>query len=118
MATREPADEEDLATTSLELEFLTPEKKTERKGKKRTSKARVIVSRKSVRVKGGKSLRNGMWNGVRNGIIMRNTICAGKKLTEERILFSHQFHKSSGFFDVADYIQPNNNKKKKKASHC
>ena len=60
-----------------------------------------------MRVKGGKSLRNGMWNGVRNGvrngIIMRNTIYAGNKLTEERILFSRQFYKSSSFFDVADY---------------
>ena len=53
---------------------------------------------KAVRVKGGKSLRNGMWNGVRNGIIMRNTIYAGNKLTEERILFSRQFYKSSSFF--------------------
>ena len=57
----------------------------------------------AVRVKGGKSLWNGMWNGVRNGIIMRNTIYAGNKLTEERILFSRQFCKSSSFFDVADY---------------
>ena len=56
-----------------------------------------------MRVKGGKSLWNGMWNGVRNGIIMRNTIYAGNKLTEERILFSRQFYKSSSFFDVADY---------------
>ena len=41
-----------------------------------------------VRVKGRKSLRNGMWHGVRNGI---KTIYAGNKLTEERnqrILFS------------------------------
>ena len=52
----------------------------------------------SVRVKGGKSLRNGMWNGVRNGILMRNTIYAGNKLIEERILFSRQFYKSSSFF--------------------
>ena len=57
----------------------------------------------TVRVRGGKSLRNGMWNGVRNGIIMRNTIYAGNKLTEERILFSRQFYKSRSFFDVADY---------------
>ena len=58
----------------------------------------------SVRVKGGKSLRNGMWHGVRSGIIMRNTIYAGNKLTEERItLSSRQFYKSSSFFDVADY---------------
>ena len=63
----------------------------------------IIVTRDTVRVKGGKSLRNGMWNGVRNGIIMRNTIYAGNKLTEERILFSRQFYKSSSFFDVADY---------------
>ena len=37
-----------------------------------------------VRVKDGMSLWNGMWHGVRNGIIMRNTIYAGNKLTEER----------------------------------
>ena len=53
---------------------------------------------KAVRVKEGKSLRNGMWD----GIIMRNTINAGNKLTEERILFSRQFYKSSSFFDAAD----------------
>ena len=62
-----------------------------------------LISNSSVRVKGGKSLRNGMWNGVRNGIIMQNTIYAGNKLTEERILFSRQLYKSSSFFDVADY---------------
>ena len=56
----------------------------------------------AVRVKGGKSLRNGMWNGVRNGIIMRNTIYVGNKLTEERVMFSRQFYKSSSFFDAAD----------------
>ena len=56
-----------------------------------------------MRVKDGKSLRNGMWNGARNGIIMRNTIYEGNKLTEKRILFSRQFYKSSSFFDVADY---------------
>ena len=56
-----------------------------------------------MRVIGGKSLRNGMWHGVRNGIIMRNTIYAGNILTEDRILFSRQFYKSSSFFDVADY---------------
>ena len=50
-----------------------------------------------VRVKGGKSLRNGMWNGVRNGIIMRNTIYAGNKLTEERVMFSRQFYKAAAF---------------------
>ena len=51
----------------------------------------------AVRVKGGKSLQNGMWHGVQNGIIMRNTIYAGNKLTDERILFSRQFYKSSSF---------------------
>ena len=55
-----------------------------------------------VRVKGGKSLRNGMWNGVRNGIIMRNTIYVGNELTEERVMFSRQFYKSSSFFEAAD----------------
>ena len=65
--------------------------------------AKIAIATPAVRVKGGKSLRNGMWNGVRNGIIMRNTIYAGNKLTEERILFSRQFYNSSNFFDVADY---------------
>ena len=64
---------------------------------------RALWSYTAVRVKGGKSLRNGMWHGVRNGIIMRNTIYAGNKLTEERIPFSHQFYKSNSFLDVADY---------------
>ena len=57
----------------------------------------------TVRVKGGKSLRNGMLNGVRNGKIWRNTIYAGNKLTEERVMFSRQFYKRGSFFDVADY---------------
>ena len=56
----------------------------------------------SVRVKGGMSLRNGMWYGVWNGIIMRNTIYAGNKLTEERVLFSPQLYKRSSFFGAAD----------------
>ena len=42
----------------------------------------VLNIANAVRVKDGKSLRNGMWNGVRNGIIMRNTIYVGNKLTE------------------------------------
>ena len=74
--------------------------------KKKCSKSAAAVSfmaQVSVRVKDGKSLRNGMWHDVRNGIIMRNTIYAGNKLTQERILFSRQFYKSSSFFDVADY---------------
>ena len=62
----------------------------------------LFTSFTSVRVKGGKSLRNGMWNGVRNGIIMRNTIYVGNKLTEERVMCSCQFYKSSSFFDAAD----------------
>ena len=32
----------------------------------------------SVRVKGGMSLRNGMWHGLRNDIIMRNLIYADR----------------------------------------
>ena len=48
-------------------------------------------------VKEGTSLRNGMWNGVRNGIIMRNTIYVGNKLTGERVMSSRQFYKSSSF---------------------
>ena len=65
----------------------------------KTSDKVIFRGFSTVRVKGGKSLRNGIWNGVRNGIIMRNTIYAGNKLTEERVLF----YKSSSFFDVADY---------------
>ena len=38
----------------------------------------------------------GAWRA--EGIIMRNTIYAGNKLTEERTLFSRQFYKSSRFF--------------------
>ena len=60
------------------------------------------IRQNPVRVKGGKSLRNGMWNGVRKGIIMRNTIYAVYKLTEERVMFSRQFYKSSSFFDATD----------------
>ena len=52
------------------------------------------ISFKTVRVKDGMSLRN--------GIIMRNTIYAENKLTEERVMFSCQFYKSSSFFDTAD----------------
>ena len=33
---------------------------------------------KPVRVKGGMSLRNGMWHGLRNDIIMRNLIYADR----------------------------------------
>ena len=39
---------------------------------------------------------------LRNVIIMRNTIYAGNKFTEERVMFSRQFCKSSSFFDAAD----------------
>ena len=38
MATSEPADEEDLPTFSLGLEFLTPEKKKKKKKKKKRKK--------------------------------------------------------------------------------
>ena len=34
------------------------------------------IKNKAVRVKGGMSLRNGMWHGLRSGIIMRNVIYA------------------------------------------
>ena len=44
-----------------------------------------------MRVKGRMSLRNGMWHGAQNGIIMRNTIYVGNKLTEERVMFSRQY---------------------------
>ena len=36
------------------------------------------VSKNAVRVKGGMSLRNGMWHGLRSGIIMRNLIYADR----------------------------------------
>ena len=67
-----------------------------------------------MRVKGGKSLRNGMWHGVRNGIIMRNTIYAANKLTEERILFPRQFYKSSSFSLLRTIKQPNNRSRVRK----
>ena len=47
METSDPADEEDLPTITFGLDFLTPEKKRKEK-EKRTSKARVIVSRKTI----------------------------------------------------------------------
>ena len=50
MATSEPADEGDLLTFSLGLEFFTSKKK-KKKGKKRekrTNRIRVIVSRKTI----------------------------------------------------------------------
>ena len=56
----------------------------------------------SVRVKDGMNLRNGMWHGLRNVIIVRNTIYEGNKLADVRIMFSRQFCKSSSFFDAAD----------------
>ena len=58
----------------------------------------------TVRVRRGMSSRNGMWHDVRNGTIMRNTIYTGNKLTEERVLFSRQFYKSSSFFDAAHSV--------------
>ena len=33
---------------------------------------------------------------------MQNTIYTGNKLTEERVMFSRQFYKSSSFFGAAD----------------
>ena len=36
---------------------------------------RIVLRLYSVRVKGGKSLRNGMWKDVRNCIIMQNKNC-------------------------------------------
>ena len=38
----------------------------------------VPIATPPVRVKGGMSLRNGMWHGLRNGIIMRNLIYADR----------------------------------------
>ena len=42
----------------------------------------------SVRVKGAMSLRNGMWHGLRNDIIMRNLIC-GKWRKEKHSTGKH-----------------------------
>ena len=39
-----------------------------------------------VRVRGGMSLRNGMWNDVRNGIIMQNMSCGMTQLCEIRFM--------------------------------
>ena len=42
-----------------------------------TKNKKIFQSPKNpVRVKGGMSLRNGMWHGLRNGIIMWNVIYA------------------------------------------
>ena len=41
------------------------------------------------------SLRNGMWQDLRNVIIMRNTIYARNKLAKERVMFSRKFCNSS-----------------------
>ena len=35
----------------------------------------MLITKAAVRVKGGMSLRNGMWKDVRNGIIMQNKNC-------------------------------------------
>ena len=59
-----------------------------------------------MRAKGAMSLRNGSWHDVRNSIIMRNTIYAGNKLTEERVMFSRQFYKSSRLLDADDSTEP------------
>ena len=37
--------------------------------------AKIAIDAPAVRVKGGMSLRNGMWKDVRNGIIMQNKNC-------------------------------------------
>ena len=37
---------------------------------------RTLRSQGTVRVRGGMSLRNGIWHGLRNGIIMWNVIYA------------------------------------------
>ena len=59
-----------------------------------------------MRLKGGMSLRNGRWRDARNGIIMRNTIYAGNKLTEGRVMFSRQFYNSSRLLDAEDSTEP------------
>ena len=48
MATSEPAGEEDRPTFSLGLELLNPEKKPKEKEKKRTSRDRAIMARKTI----------------------------------------------------------------------
>ena len=62
-----------------------------------------------VRVKGRMTLQIGMWHDVQNGIIMRNTIYAGNKLSEECALFLCQFYNSSSFFDAANSSRILNN---------
>ena len=44
-----------------------------------------ILLRFPVRVKGGMSLRNGMWHGLRNGIIMQN-VKYGQKMAQRNTL--------------------------------
>ena len=52
------------------------------------------------------TLRNGRWHDVRNGIIMRNTIYAGNKLTKEHVTFTRQFYKSGSLLDAEDSTEP------------
>ena len=76
--------------------------------KKKTDSFMGQTSCIPVRVKGGKSLRNGMWNGVRNGIIMRNTIYAGNKLTDGASCFHTNFMRAAVFSMLRTIKQPNN----------
>ena len=80
MTTSEPADEEDLPTFSLGLEFLTPPQKNPVKGKKRTSKARVIVSRKTINFQTRISLS-----------LRENTLFRNDKLKEKLLRNARQF---------------------------
>ena len=41
-------------------------------------RVRSVTQLEPVRVKGGMSLRNGLWHGLRNDIIMRNLIYAAE----------------------------------------
>ena len=66
---------------------------------------RLFLCSETVRVKGGMSLRNGMWHGLRNDIIMRNVIYAEwlKEInkTENYALFWRQSTHKQPLFDVA-----------------
>ena len=75
MTTSEPADEEDLPTFSLGLEFLAPEKNL-----KRTSQARDIVSRKTINFQTPISLSQG-----------ENTPFRNDKLKEKLLRNTRQF---------------------------
>ena len=81
-------------------------------------KINITSQFKTVRVKAGMSLRNGMWHGLRNDIIMRNLICAAEwskeiKLKRAPFFWRQSICKRCRCFNVAY----DDNQKTTKA-HC